>query len=327
MISIIIPVYNVEQYIEDCLKTLVLQTYKNFEVIFVDDGSKDLSSTRILSYLKDKPIRYKLIKQKNQGVSAARNRGIAESKGEYLCFIDSDDMLEKRYLEVLHKNLLDKKADLSFIRKKDISEFTHNFSTKSHYEKIAVYERKEALNRLLESKIKVGIWGLLCKKEFFQHIRFAVGYSYSEDLEIVWKLVALSTTIVESNLQLYGYRLRVGSAMSMVNSKRMQGLVLFNRLETFIAENVPEFSEQFNKYGVPKWLWSTLWQEALASKNYSNFSESIKKYGDLREIKNLLSFPVKKVSFTSWLFCLSPRLFYYCIRLIKKGYRVFEIRE
>ncbi len=98
LISIIVPVYNVEEYLKECAASILAQTYENFEVIFVDDGSTD-SSGEICDILANLDERVKVIHQENAGLSGARNSGIDAAKGQYICFIDSDDMIRSKYLE------------------------------------------------------------------------------------------------------------------------------------------------------------------------------------------------------------------------------------
>ena len=101
-VSIIIPTYNVEKYIEQCLKSLFAQKYKNFEIICVDDGSTDKSS-EILEEYEQKDKRFTVISQPNKGVSAARNRGMQQAKGKYIMFVDSDDWLAHNACEQAYK--------------------------------------------------------------------------------------------------------------------------------------------------------------------------------------------------------------------------------
>ena len=100
MISVIVPVYNVEEYLEECLESIKNQTYTNIEVILVNDGSTD-GSREICERFCQKDSRFKLINQENQGQSVARNRGVKESAGEFIMFVDSDDVIKKNVLEVL----------------------------------------------------------------------------------------------------------------------------------------------------------------------------------------------------------------------------------
>ena len=101
LISIIVPVYNVEDYLEDCVHSLELQTYKNIEIILVDDGSPDRSG-KICDKLALKDARIKVIHKKNGGLSDARNEGLEHSNGEYIAFVDSDDIVEPNFIKVLY---------------------------------------------------------------------------------------------------------------------------------------------------------------------------------------------------------------------------------
>ena len=103
MISIIVPIYNVSQYLEECLHSIQMQDYTDFEVICVDDGSKDNSADIALKFT-ESDKRFKLIRQPNSGVSVARNTGIRHAHGTYICFVDADDMIAPSYLSVLYNH-------------------------------------------------------------------------------------------------------------------------------------------------------------------------------------------------------------------------------
>lgn len=105
LISVIVPVYNVEMYLDDCLLSLKNQTYKNIEIIMVNDGSTD-NSTNICKEFCKSDNRFILIEQKNQGLGVARNTGIKHAKGKYLCFVDSDDLVHRDYIMIMYKNLI-----------------------------------------------------------------------------------------------------------------------------------------------------------------------------------------------------------------------------
>ena len=111
LISIIVPVYNVEKYVKKCILSLVRQTYKNIEILIIDDGTKD-KSIDIIRNIKDKRIR--IIHQKNGGVSSARNNGLEHAKGEYIVFVDSDDFVAKDYIEYLYSLITLKDSDFAY---------------------------------------------------------------------------------------------------------------------------------------------------------------------------------------------------------------------
>lgn len=320
MISIIIPIYNVEKYIVDCLKSIEQQTFKDFEVIIVDDGSTD-KTVEVVDHF-NKNFNYKVIKQENKGVSAARNVGIQASRGKYLCFVDSDDVLDKNYLRILYDSI--QNSDIAIVKKEDISEVEHMYLCEKVSGKYTTYDKNSALHMLLMGRLQVGIWGLLSKAELFQNNFFAEGYAYSEDLEMVWRLIASANSIAICNDQLYGYRLRDGSAMTKMNKKRLQGLELFEKLEVYLERSAPEFSEEYKKYGVAKWLWSTIWQEAVASNNYYEFKQSIEKYTNIQRMKSLYSYPNNSVRLSTHLFFLNRYLYYVCIKVAKRKYRTIK---
>ena len=112
LISIIVPIYNVENYLRQCLDSIVSQTYQNFECLLINDGSSDNSADICREYIeKDSSFRY--FEKENVGVSSARNLGIERSKGQYITFIDSDDWVDSEYLEVLYRALIEEKADIA----------------------------------------------------------------------------------------------------------------------------------------------------------------------------------------------------------------------
>lgn len=112
MVSAIVPVYNSETYIEECLKSILKQTYSNFEIVVVNDGSTDSSEEIILSLQKENPNTIKYVKQENSGVGQARNTGITNALGDYIVFVDSDDRIKEDYIETLVSEIENKKQDI-----------------------------------------------------------------------------------------------------------------------------------------------------------------------------------------------------------------------
>lgn len=113
LISVIVPVYNVEEYVEACLHSLVNQTYKNVEILVVDDGATDHSGELCDTFAKTHPGMIRVYHTENHGLSAARNVGLAYSKGDFVCFVDSDDWVEPEMIETLHRNICLNHADIS----------------------------------------------------------------------------------------------------------------------------------------------------------------------------------------------------------------------
>lgn len=321
MISIIIPLYKVEKYIESCLNSIANQTFQDFEVIVIDDGSPDGSVEKVENFIKENKINLKIIRQKNSGVSVARNTGIKCASGEYVCFVDSDDMLDKNYLAVLYESIDKNNGDICICKSRNISEDSDIIYESNLEYNTKISSKTTALESLLYGRLSAGIWAVLMRREILGDMKFAENYRYSEDLEMVWRLVASSKKIVCVDAPLYCYRIRGGSAMTVMNDKRLDGLRLFENLSGFIKENAPDFYPQYEKYGVARWIWSTVWQEAKASNSFLEFCERIQKYQASFYMKKLLTYKNALVVFSSFVFLFSKRAYFYGIRLYRKKYR------
>lgn len=179
-ISIIIPVYNNEKYLERCIVSLINQTYKNLEIILINDGSTDNSRIICEKYLK-KDKRVILVNQKNGGVSAARNKGIEIATGSWIAFVDSDDWITENMYEILHINAIENNADISiggYIRT-DIEKPA--FESKKTLE---ILDNKTALEYLILDKegYATSVWNKLYKIDVVKNILFDKTIKYGEDL-------------------------------------------------------------------------------------------------------------------------------------------------
>lgn len=202
LISIIIPVYNVEKYMDNCIESVLKQSYNNIEIILIDDGSTDKSGEKCNQYLTiDKRI--KVIHKKNGGLSDARNAGIQYASGDYIMFIDSDDIVDHGIVEHLYRILIDTKADISIC---DVVHCTTN--TKICYKdetEIVIYSADDAICEMLYQKsFLVTACAKLYKKALFEEIKFPTGIIY-EDSATIYKIFDKSKRIVYSNAKLYGY--------------------------------------------------------------------------------------------------------------------------
>lgn len=329
MISIIIPFYNVELYIKDCLKSLEAQTYRGFEIIAVNDGSTDDSANIVRQFAEKSSMNIRLIEQENAGVSSARNAGIKNAKGDYICFIDSDDMVRPNYLEVMVNIVKQEKCDIAICRHESFADGTEPKPYVDKYKKknrnVGVMTPVTFLELFLYRQVPVGIWCLLLKREIVSEnrLQFAEGYRYSEDIEFIYRTIAYAQRVYCTDRPLYLYRMREGSAMSKVDDSRLDGLELMKGLEDFFEVTLPEFAPLFKKYGVARWLWATLWQLAITSDSLDEFLVNCRKYDAHRYIPRLSVFPDPKVAVTSVIFSISPRFYYTLVRLsrLERNYR------
>ena len=232
LISIIVPVYQVEPYLRDCLDSIVGQSYTNWELILIDDGSTDGSGAICDEYaLKD--VRIQTLHQENAGLSAARNTGLDNIRGEYIAFIDSDDvLLTEEYLRILYDALTDNDAEISMC---NLDRFSRNEELQGIYEEprsISIISGKDIFRRGQHRKVYFqydAAYLKLFKKECFDGIRFPVG-KYVEYLAISHLLVYPRERIAVVDGVLYGYRYRKNSILR-TNSNKWK--VYVDTLEAF----------------------------------------------------------------------------------------------
>ena len=229
-ITVIVPVYNVENYLEKCLDSLINQTYKNLEIIVINDGSTDNSGIICQEYAqKDNRIIY--IEKENGGQSEARNMGLNRMTGSYVTFVDSDDWVELDYVEVLYNKLIEYQADIavgnyySYNEQEGIFYF-HIFGN-SYYEK--VYDNVSIFENFYESEhmknfALICVGGKLYKSDLFRELRFEVG-KLGEDGYLNQKIYLLAEKTIYLNAGLYAYRQREGSSSRSWTEKWMHALV------------------------------------------------------------------------------------------------------
>lgn len=222
LISIIIPVYNVEEYLNQCLDSIINQSYNNLEIIIIDDGSTD-NSSKICDEFAIKDNRIKVIHKSNGGLSDARNIGIENSNGKYIFFVDSDDFIDNIMIEKLYKLIKANDADISMCN------FTYYYNDDLKHELIEspvkndILNRQEAIDKLFEEKnwFYVVAWNKLYKKEIWDDIKFPKGYIH-EDEAVIHKVFMKCNKIVTTSESLYFYRQVKGSIMnSGFNEKRL----------------------------------------------------------------------------------------------------------
>ncbi len=211
LISIIIPVYNVEKYIRKCLDSVICQTYKNLEIIVVDDGSPD-NCGKICDEYAEKDQRIKVIHKENGGLSSARNVGIDAACGRYLCFLDSDDYIIETYVEKLYNAMTETDADI--VQCEFIETAGDDAVSIPEDKKISIIDGKAMIGKLYDyygiSAPTVVVWTKLYKKELFEGLRFPVGRIH-EDEATTYKLFYKADKIALTSEKLYCYRIAQGS--------------------------------------------------------------------------------------------------------------------
>ena len=242
LISVIVPVYNVRAYLEEALDSILLQSYRNLEIIIIDDGSID-GSGEICDDYAAKDDRVIVVHQENQGLSGARNVGLERMTGDLVAFLDPDDAYRKTYVEEMLSAMVHEGADLV------ISQYTvHYTDEKLTYQgnenpvpslAQGSYDRVGALRALVENKINPGVWNKLYRRELWQEIRFPAGHVY-EDVDVTYRILNLCRTIYALNRPLYLYRKRPGSISNTPTASNLRDRNLaFSHYLQFIDENTP----------------------------------------------------------------------------------------
>ncbi|MCR4635495.1 MAG: glycosyltransferase [Butyrivibrio sp.] len=262
LVSIIVPVYNVKPYLERCVNSIMNQTYTYLEIILVDDGSTD-GSKELCDELKCRDDRIIVIHQNNQGLSAARNTGIEVARGQYLCFVDSDDYVNPEYVKYLYNMCMENGADIGicghYITEED------NYYNKIDFSKtIEVYSKKEIFDKFysdMHGSIVIA-WNKLYKRECIGNIRYDVGIIH-EDEATTFKFLYNAEKIAFGSEVGYYYFSRNDSITSQAYSKKNLDILIAyeNRLNFYKEHKERELydrecqfylSEILNQYGKAK---------------------------------------------------------------------------
>ena len=178
LISIIIPVYNVEKYLERCVKSVINQTYKNLEIILVDDGAKD-NSGKMCDELSKLDSRIKVIHKENGGLSDARNFGLKIATGDYIGFVDSDDYIADDMYETLYYTIKNNNADISIVSFYEM--YKEKVIGVRDSGNLEILSKQEAMKELLiDTKIQSYAWNKLFKKELFNDLKFPTGKNFED---------------------------------------------------------------------------------------------------------------------------------------------------
>jgi len=213
LISIIIPIHNTSKYLDECIKSVLAQTYNKLEIILVNDGSTD-DSGNICEYYKKLDSRFIVVHKNNTGVSDSRNVGVKKSTGVYITFVDSDDVIDVDMIRRLYYSIKLHDSDLSICRSIsfDQSVPTYNQSKTTHFETLT---NLEAITNLLYEKNSVNsVFGKMYKKSLFKHVSFNDTLAYAEDLDINLRILLKAKKVTVDNSIQYFYRKRPGSAMN-----------------------------------------------------------------------------------------------------------------
>ena len=214
MVSIIVPIYNIEGYIRECIDSILAQTYSDFELILVDDGSPD-NCGRICDEYAEKDVRIKVIHKENGGLTSARNAGLSVAKGDWIMHVDGDDWIEPDMIESLIEAANATEADLVFgdFMKYGPYAGNHKLPTWS-------IDKKDSMSRYI-AYMMTTIWGSIAKRSLYtEHcLKSPDGVSYCEDFHLIVRLCHFAKKIVNVHRPFYHYRYRPTSIMSNMSRK------------------------------------------------------------------------------------------------------------
>lgn len=273
-ISVIIPVYKVEKYLKRCVESVVNQTYKNIEIILVNDGSPDKCGEICDAYAKI-DSRIKVIHKENGGLSSARNAALDIALGEYIMFVDSDDWISENSLEQLNE-YIDMGYDIinfkfSFVKEnsKELIE-THNDVKDSYECDLITY-----IDKLFSGELNFFIWNKLYKKNLFDEVRFPEGRNY-EDLATIYKLYFKAKKIIVTDYTLYYYWL--GNSNSITNNSTVKNMT------DYLLSTKEIYEVNKNYLQVNKINFSTVdtWYKMMIIQLLINYTKSTYKDDDLK---------------------------------------------
>ena len=246
LISIIVPVYNVEEYLPRCVESILAQTYKNLEIILVDDGSTDHSG-EICDAYRGKDARIRVIHKKNGGLSDARNAGLDIMTGEYVACIDSDDFVSPFFISNLWIALDKSESDMAsswFV------EYYNGDIVPSAQEvelaKVKELSREKYFEKLLyQDGVEISAWGKLYKSEYYQNVRYPVGKLY-EDVSTTYLLIEKAQKIaVISNVDYYYFQRKNSIAQTEFSMRKMDAINNMRIFGAFIEEKYPNLMDAF----------------------------------------------------------------------------------
>lgn len=318
LVSIIIPVYNVEDYIGECLNSVLRQSYKNLEIIVIDDGSTD-NSREIVRQLSKSDQRITLIEQENHGVSFARNVGIKRAKGDYLMFVDGDDWLEKD--AAYHMLLCADKSDADIIKGSFIWHDPIRDKKRDHILAEKKYERQEVIkNFLCGRNIPSSVWASLYKRDLIcgNNLFFNESEKIGEDGVFTMKALDKAKIVYLTSVPVYNIRVREGSA-----SRKD---IVYSSEHKFVDEVIcdPSIKGYIETFKLRVML-TNLYRTALVA-SYSDFSKlyglqvSRDKFSELNSGKNRRF--LKRINNYLALLAKSKALFFLSFKSIKLlGYK------
>ena len=316
LLSVVIPFYNGEKYVENLVNAFLAQSVKDFELICIDDGSTDGTYKALEKVMESYPeLNMKLMHQENTGVSSARNKGLEKATGRYISFVDDDDFVSNDYVELLKSNL-EKEFDILVFQLKKVKA-NENRTSDVKYNGCQNKGSIDLLTEFAKYPTLYGSCNMFISKAFYDKhkFKFREGYKYYEDYEFIYRVFALAKDILYTDYQPYFYILRDGSAMQTFSAERLICIKILEDLRPFVAETIPKFLETFDTWCISRIYWSVLWQAAL-SFSYSDFKKFVGLVNIKEQVKPLLTVPGKKEKYSTRLLLYCMPIYYFVVNCL-----------
>lgn len=316
-VSVIIPVYKVGKYIENSMKSVIAQTYKDFEVVIVDNNTPDDSIEIAEKVLTSTEIDYRVVKQTKQGLPAARNMGIAAAKGEWCVSIDPDDTISKYFLEMLYTTSQNRKVNLVFSKYDEVGpDRLFDFPQEQNENCEEEYTKEEMLPKLLVRTMPLMVSNMFFNKAFFESLdlQFPEDVILGADLICLWEILIKTDKIVFLNKCLYNHFDRPDSLMTAPSMNKIDSnLAGYAKLYNYIKNNE---NEQLASWVFAREVFAflstiSLFGDKKLLKEYSS------KYYSKETYHALSLFPDKKVQLLNKIQHFSPSLFFTINKLIR----------
>ena len=240
LISVIVPVYNAEAFLDPCLESIIAQDYRHLEILVVDDGSTDTSGTMI-DHWATRDDRIKVIHQPNGGHSAARNTALDNMTGQLVMMVDSDDVLHPRFASTLLDLMRRHEADIAVGDYVPFYDAAPDFAALPATGTTRLLDQQQALLAVFyQQGLTHSPWGRLFRASLFDGIRFPLGIIY-EDLAIIYPLLKRCSRVVTTSQVLYGYRQHQNNSMRVFSPRREAVLDVCERLERQMLDHDPQY--------------------------------------------------------------------------------------
>lgn len=295
-VSLIIPVYNAEKWLKKCLDSIINQTYKNYEVIIIDDGSTD-KSAEICDYYAINDNRISAYHICNGGVSNARNIGLSKAKGKYIVFVDSDDWMEPKYIEEMVCTINEKGVDLvkfNYFRNKNEKDSIVDNNYEKYKNQILTEKEinEDFISNILLNKIQAYLWTIIVKRDYATKIKFDKSLGLMEDtLYLVELLVNINNMYID-NRAFYHYRFVGNSASNNPDKiiRNINNIILINEKYNKLIKKYPKLMIHEKKYNATHITIIEYYIELLFNNNkIAEFKKYIKKIYNEKKVQKIFN--------------------------------------